>query len=122
MAGQYRLGSRATRMGRPPVRKRGKSWDETPRGSKALQSWAKERFDYLVNNAGNSLHADFPETTEAKFDEIVNVHFKGVYFLTQKLVPLMKDGGRIVNISSGLERIALPGSSAYGGTKEQSRF
>jgi NAD(P)-dependent dehydrogenase (short-subunit alcohol dehydrogenase family) len=84
---------------------------------KALEAWARQRFDYLVNNAGNSLHADFAETTEAQFDEIVNVHFKGVYFLTQKLVPLMNDGGRIVNISSGLARFALPGSSAYGAAK-----
>ena len=84
---------------------------------KTLQSWGRERFDYLVNNAGNSLHADFDKTTEAQFDEIVNVHFKGVYFLTQKLLPLMNDGGRIVNISSGLARFALPGSSAYGATK-----
>jgi NAD(P)-dependent dehydrogenase (short-subunit alcohol dehydrogenase family) len=82
-----------------------------------LQSWGNGRFDYLVNNAGNSLHASFAETTEAQFDEIVNVHFKGVYFLTQKLLPLINDGGRIVNISSGLARFALPGSSAYGAAK-----
>ncbi len=85
--------------------------------AKALQAWARPRFDYLVNNAGNSLHAGFAETTEAQFDEIVNVHFKGVYFLTQKLLPLMNDGGRIVNLSSGLARVALPGSSAYGAAK-----
>jgi NAD(P)-dependent dehydrogenase (short-subunit alcohol dehydrogenase family) len=84
---------------------------------KTLQGWGRERFDYLVNNAGGSLHANFDQTTEAQFDEIVNVHFKGVYFLTQKLLPLIKDGGRIVNISSGLARFALPGSSAYGATK-----
>ena len=84
---------------------------------KTLQSWGRERFDFLVNNAGNSLHAGFDQTTEAQFDEIVNVHFKGVYFLTQKLLPLMNDGGRIVNVSSGLARFALPGSSAYGATK-----
>ncbi len=70
-----------------------------------------------MNNAGNSLHATFAETTEAQFDEIVNVHFKGVYFLTQKLLPLINDGGRIVNISSGLARFTLPGSSAYGAAK-----
>lgn len=81
---------------------------------KTLQAWARERFDYLVNNAGNSLHVSFDQTTEAQFDAIVNVHFKGVYFLTQKLLPLMNDSGRIVNISSGLARVALPGSSAYG--------
>ena len=85
--------------------------------SKILQSWGRNRFNYLVNNAGNSLHANFAETTEAQFDEIVNVHFKGVYFLTQKLLPLINDGGRIVNISSGLARFAIPGSSGYGATK-----
>lgn len=84
---------------------------------KTLQSWGRERFDYLVNNAGNSLYASFPETTEAQFDGIFNVHVKGVYFLTQKLLPLMNDGGRIVNISLGLARFALPGSSAYGAAK-----
>src|SRR6266481_4794102 len=84
---------------------------------KTLQSWGRDRFDYLVNNAGGSLHANFDQTTEVQFDEIVNVHFKGVYFLTQKLLPLIKDGGRIVNISSGLARFALPGTSAYGATK-----
>ena len=82
-----------------------------------LRSWGRDRFDYLVNNAGGSLHANFDQTTEAQFDEIVNVHFKGVYFLTQKLLPVIKDGGRIVNISSGLARFALPGTSAYGATK-----
>ena len=84
---------------------------------KTLQNWGQDRFDFLVNNAGNSLHAAFDQTTEAQFDEIVNVHFKGVYFLTQKLIPLMNDGGRIVNVSSGLARFALPGSSAYGAAK-----
>jgi len=84
---------------------------------KTLQSWGRDRFDFLVNNAGNSLHSAFDQTTEAQFDEIVNVHFKGVYFLTQKLIPLMNDGGRIVNVSSGLARFALPGSSAYGAAK-----
>lgn len=82
-----------------------------------LQSWGRDRFDYLVNNAGNSLHVGFSETTEEQFDAIFNVHVKGVYFLTQKLLPLLKDGGRIVNISSGLARLALPGSSAYGTAK-----
>lgn len=84
---------------------------------KILQGWGRDRFDFLVNNAGSSLHASIEQTTEAQFDEIVNVHFKGVYFITQKLLPLMKDGGRIVNISSGLARFALPGSSAYGAAK-----
>jgi NAD(P)-dependent dehydrogenase (short-subunit alcohol dehydrogenase family) len=84
---------------------------------RTLQSWGRERFDYLVNNAGNSLHVGFTETTEEQFDSIFNVHVKGIYFLTQKLLPLMNDGGRIVNVSSGLARFALPGSSAYGAAK-----
>ena len=80
---------------------------------KTLHGWGQDCFDYLVNNAGGSLHVNFDQTTEAQFDEIVNVQ----YFLTQKLLPLIKDGGRIVNISSGLARFALPGTSAYGATK-----
>jgi NAD(P)-dependent dehydrogenase (short-subunit alcohol dehydrogenase family) len=84
---------------------------------RTLQGWGHERFDYLVNNAGNSLHVSFTETTEEQFDSIFSVHVKGVYFLTQKLLPLMNDGGRIVNVSSGLARFALPGSSAYGAAK-----
>jgi NAD(P)-dependent dehydrogenase (short-subunit alcohol dehydrogenase family) len=84
---------------------------------KTLDSWERERFDYLVNNAGNSLHVDFEKMNEGQFDEIVNVHFKGVYFLTQKLLPLMNDGGRIVNLSSGTTRLAFNGESAYAATK-----
>lgn len=84
---------------------------------KSLQAWGRDRFDFLVNNAGNSLHKPFEETTEAEFDGIVNVHFKGVYFLTQKLLSLLKDGGRIVNISSGLARVTIPGTSVYGPAK-----
>ena len=84
---------------------------------RTLQGWGRERFDYLVNNAGNSLHVGFTETTEEQFDSIFDVHVKGVYFLTQKLLPLMNDGGRIVNVSSGLARLAFPGSSAYGAAK-----
>ena len=84
---------------------------------KTLQSWGRERFDYLVNNAGNSQHINFEKMTEADFDAVVNVHFKGVYFLTQKLLPLMNDGGRIANTSSGLTRVAVPGSSAYAAAK-----
>ena len=79
--------------------------------------WQRETFDFLVNNAGTALHASLAETTEEQFDEIVNVHFKGTFFLTQKLLPLMADGGRIVNISSGLARFSFPGSSAYGAAK-----
>ena len=84
---------------------------------KTLESWGRDRFDYLVNNAGNSQHMNIDKVTEADFDAVVNVHFKGVYFLTQKLLPLINDGGRIVNISSGLARFSLPGSSVYGAAK-----
>ena len=84
---------------------------------KTLQGWGRDRFDYLVNNAGNSLHKPFEQTTEAEFDGIVNVHFKGVYFLTQRLLPLLNDGGRIINVSSGLARFSMPGTSAYGAAK-----
>ncbi|PKE29928.1 short-chain dehydrogenase [Rahnella sp. AA] len=77
------------------------------------QVWQRETLDYLVNNAGVGLHEDFATTTEEQFDLMMNVHLKGPFFLTQKLLPLMADGGRILNISSGLARFALPGSSAY---------
>ena len=76
-----------------------------------------ERFDYLVNNAGISHHVPFDKTSEEELDSLYNVHFKGVFFLTQKLLPLIRDGGRIVNISSGLTRIALPGSASYASMK-----
>src|SRR5450432_2413453 len=79
----------------------------------ALATLGAERFDYLVNNAGNSHHKAFDRTTEEELDNLYNVHFKGVFFLTQKLLPLINDGGRIVNVSSGLTRFALPGSSPY---------
>jgi NAD(P)-dependent dehydrogenase (short-subunit alcohol dehydrogenase family) len=80
----------------------------------ALQDvWGRERFDFLVNNAGVGLAAPFAETTEAIFDQLMRVHLKGVFFLTQKLLPLLADGGRIVNISSGLARFTHPGASAY---------
>ena len=83
----------------------------------ALADLGAGRFDYLVNNAGTSHHAPFEKVTEAELDGLFNVHFKGVFFLTQKLVPLMNDGGRIVNISSGLTRFSFPGSSAYASMK-----
>jgi NAD(P)-dependent dehydrogenase (short-subunit alcohol dehydrogenase family) len=76
-----------------------------------------DRFDYLVNNAGTSLHKAFDQTTEAELDRLYNVHFKGVFFLTQKLLQLLRDGGRIVNVSSGLTRFSNPGSSAYAAMK-----
>jgi NAD(P)-dependent dehydrogenase (short-subunit alcohol dehydrogenase family) len=83
----------------------------------ALAQLGAERFDYLVNNAGTSHHSAFEQTTEAELDSLYNVHFKGVFLLTQKLLPLMNDGGRIVNLSTGLTRITIPGSAAYASMK-----
>jgi NAD(P)-dependent dehydrogenase (short-subunit alcohol dehydrogenase family) len=79
--------------------------------------WQRERFNFLVNNAGIGVHAPFAETSEAQFDEVMNVQLKGPFFLTQKLLPLLVDGGRIVNISSGLARFTLPGYAAYAAMK-----
>jgi len=79
--------------------------------------WQTEQFDFLVNNAGIGIHKPFAETTEDDFDRLMNIQFKGVFFLIQKLLPLLKDGGRIVNLSSGLARFTLPGYSAYASMK-----
>lgn len=84
---------------------------------KVLGEWGAKRFDFLVNNAGTSYHASFVETTEEALDSLYNVHVKGVFFLTQKLLPLINDGGRILMISSGLARFSVPGSSAYASMK-----
>lgn len=81
------------------------------------QVWGCESFDYLVNNAGVGLYAAFAETSEALFDELMNIHFKGPFFLTQQLLPLLADGGRILNVSTGLARFALPGYAAYASMK-----
>ncbi|MDY0986676.1 SDR family oxidoreductase [Flavobacterium sp. CFBP9031] len=74
-------------------------------------------FDYLINNAGVGLYGSVTDTTEDVFDTLMNIHFKGVYFLTQKLLPLINDGGRIINISSGLTRFTFPNVSAYASMK-----
>jgi NAD(P)-dependent dehydrogenase (short-subunit alcohol dehydrogenase family) len=79
--------------------------------------WHRDRFNFLINNAGIGVHAAFAETTEAQFDELMNIQLKGPFFLTQKLLPLLADGGRIINISTGLTRFALPGYSAYASMK-----
>lgn len=88
--------------------------------------WGRDSFDHLVNNAGFGLLAPFAETTEEAFDSLMNVHLKGVFFLTQKLLPLIADGGRIVNLSSGLTRFSLPGMAAYavmkGGVEVLTRY
>jgi len=79
--------------------------------------WQRETVDYLLNNAGIGIHAAFAETTEAQFDQLLNIQFKGVFFLTQALLPLIADGGRILNVSTGLTRFALPGFAAYAAMK-----
>jgi NAD(P)-dependent dehydrogenase (short-subunit alcohol dehydrogenase family) len=83
----------------------------------ALAAMGAERFDYLVNNAGISSRASFVDASEAELDAQFAVHFKGPFLLTQKLLPLINDGGRIVNISSGLARFAFHGRAVYGPMK-----
>ncbi|MCZ8072890.1 MAG: SDR family oxidoreductase, partial [Paucibacter sp.] len=73
--------------------------------------------DHLINNAGMGVYASLMDTTEDQFDELFRVHFKGVFLLSQTLLPLIRDGGRILNISSGLTRFALPGYGAYAAMK-----
>ena len=89
-------------------------------------TFATDRFDFLINNAGTGLYAPFAETTETQFDQMVAIHLKGVYFMSQKALPLLRDGGRIINISSGLARFSYVGSSAYatmkGGVEVFSRY
>ncbi len=79
--------------------------------------WQRDTVDHLVNNAGHGDYALIEHTTEAQFDQLVNVHFKGVFFLTQTLLPLLADGGRIVNLSTGLTRVSAPGWAAYAAAK-----
>jgi len=81
------------------------------------EHFGRPQFDYLVNNAGIGIHAAFAETTEAQFDQLLNIHLKGPFFLTQKLLPLLADGGRILNVSTGLTRFTLPGHAAYAAMK-----
>ncbi len=76
-----------------------------------------DHFDFLINNAGIGIHAPFAETTEEQFDLLLNIQFKGVFFLTQKALPLLNDGGRIINLSTGLARFCNPGYSAYAAMK-----
>ena len=81
------------------------------------REWQRERFDFLVNNAGIGIHTSFEQTTEQQFDTLMNIHLKGTFFLTQQLLPLIRDGGRIINLSTGLTRFALPGYAAYAAMK-----
>ncbi|OUJ74076.1 SDR family oxidoreductase [Hymenobacter crusticola] len=80
-------------------------------------TFSADKFDFLINNAGTGLYAAFADTTEEQFDQALNIHFKGPFFLTQKALPLLNDGGGIINISSGLTRIVYPGSSTYASIK-----
>jgi NAD(P)-dependent dehydrogenase (short-subunit alcohol dehydrogenase family) len=79
--------------------------------------WGRDTFDFLVNNAGNSSNSGFAEVTEEEFDTLVDIHFKGVFFLTQRLLGRLADGGAIVNLSSGLARFSYPNRVAYGSVK-----
>jgi NAD(P)-dependent dehydrogenase (short-subunit alcohol dehydrogenase family) len=89
---------------------------ETLKGA-LTATWQRDTFDFLVNNAGIDIAKPFAETAEADFDALMDVHFKGVFFLTQKLLPLLADGGRIVNTSTGLARFSIPGYAAYAAMK-----
>lgn len=82
-----------------------------------LADWGHERVDILVNNAGAGLHLPLLEVTEAQFDGIIAMHVKAVVFLTSALLPLLNDGGRILNVSSGLTRFSLPGYGVYAAAK-----
>jgi NAD(P)-dependent dehydrogenase (short-subunit alcohol dehydrogenase family) len=90
------------------------------------EHWQRTDVDYLVNNAGIGIHVPFAETTEAQFDQLTNIHLKATFFLSQKLLPVIKDGGAIVNVSTGLARFTLPGFAAYaamkGGIEVLSRY
>lgn len=84
----------------------------------ALQAnFGTGRFDFLVNNAGTAINASFADMQEADFDHLFDIHFKGVFFLTQQALPLLNDGGRIINISTGLARFVGPGYAAYASMK-----
>jgi NAD(P)-dependent dehydrogenase (short-subunit alcohol dehydrogenase family) len=80
-------------------------------------TWQRENFDFLINNAGIGINVPFAETTEEQFDLLNNIHFKGVFFLTQKTLPIIANGGRIINLATGLTRFALPGYGAYAAMK-----
>jgi NAD(P)-dependent dehydrogenase (short-subunit alcohol dehydrogenase family) len=86
-------------------------------GATLESKWQRQTFDFLINNAGIDSAAPFAKLTEDAFDQLMNVHFKGVFFLTQRILPLLADGGRIVNTSTGLTRFAIPGYSAYASMK-----
>lgn len=86
-------------------------------GDHLEENTGSRNIDYLINNAGTALYCPIPEVSEEQLDDMVDIHFKGVFFLTQKFLPFMNEGGAIINVSSGLARFALPGSSVYGSMK-----
>lgn len=96
-----------------------KSFDSFFTGLKAVlkDTFNTDHFDFLINNAGIGVGASFAETTEEDFDLLFNIHLKGVFFLSQKALPIINDGGRIINVSSGLARFSMPGYSAYASMK-----
>jgi len=81
------------------------------------EEWNRSDFDYLVNNAGIAQRTLIKDTTEELFDQLTSVNFKGPFFLTQKLMPLLVDGAHIINISSALARVSFPGVAVYGALK-----
>jgi len=86
--------------------------------TRTLQNkWNTSKFDFLINNAGIGATIPFVKVTEADFDRFTNIHFKSIYFLTQKLLPIMNDQGRIINISTGTTRFSNPGYSVYASMK-----
>ena len=86
-------------------------------GAALRDTFGRDTFDFLVNNAGTGLAASVADTTEAQFDQMVAEHFKAPFFLTQRLLPLLADGGRVVNVSTGLARFTYPGRAAYAASK-----
>ncbi|MCH1919454.1 SDR family oxidoreductase [Shewanella sp. A3A] len=90
------------------------------------QQFGRNDVDYLLNNAGTGLQQAFAETTMEQFDNLYNLHLKAPYFFTQAMLPLLKNGGHVLNVSSGLTRFSLPGYSAYammkGGVEVMSRY
>ncbi|WP_027381680.1 SDR family NAD(P)-dependent oxidoreductase [Chryseobacterium daeguense] len=86
-------------------------------GDHLEENTGSRNIDFLVNNAGTALYAPIPDVTEDQLDDVVDIHFKGVFFLTQKFLPFINEEGGIINVSSGLARFALPGSSIYGSIK-----
>jgi NAD(P)-dependent dehydrogenase (short-subunit alcohol dehydrogenase family) len=91
-----------------------------------VHGWGRERFDILVNNAGSGLHVPYLDTTEEQFDSMIAIHLKSAFFLTQALAPLLEDGGRILNVSSGLARFTIANYAAYamakGGVEVLTRY